>query len=46
MMRKGRYATRQAGSAGAFMAGVLEYLTLEICELSGIICDKHKKKTI
>ena len=46
LMRNGRYATRFSGTAGAFMAGVLEYLTLEICELSGIICDKHKKKTI
>jgi len=46
MMRNGRYATRLGGSAGAFMAGVLEYLTLEICELSGLICEKHKKKTI
>jgi len=46
MMRNGRYAQRLGGSSGAFMAGVLEYLTLEICELSGLICEKHKKKTI
>lgn len=46
LMRNGRYSHRLGGSAGAYMAGVLEYLTLEICELAGMICDKHKKKTI
>ena len=28
------------------MAGVLEYLTAEICELAGNICEKNKMKTI
>ena len=28
------------------MAGVLEYLTAEICELAGNICAARKKKTI
>ena len=46
LMRAGRYSQRLGGSSGAFMAGVLEYLTLEICELSGLIAEKHKKKTI
>ena len=46
MMRKGRYGDRLGGSAGAFMAAVLEYLTAEICELAGGICERAKKKTI
>lgn len=46
LMRTGRYSTRLGGSAGAFMAGVLEYLTAEICELAGNICEQNKKKTI
>ena len=46
LMRKGRYGARLSGSSGAFMAGVLEYLALEICELAGMVCEKHKKKQI
>ena len=35
-----------SSSSGAFMAGVLEYLTAEILELGGNIAEQHKKKTI
>jgi len=33
LLKKGRYATRTSGSAGVFMAGVLEYLCSELLEL-------------
>ena len=46
LMRHGRFSQRQSGTAGCFMAGVLEYLTAEILELAGGICEQHKKKTI
>ena len=46
LMRAGRYSDRMSSSAGAFMAGVLEYLTAEMIELAGNIAEQHKKKTI
>ena len=46
LLKAGRYSDRMSSSAGAFMAGVLEYLTAEIIELAGNICEQHKKKTI
>lgn len=46
LMKRGRYSDRMSASAGAFMAGVLEYLTAEMLELAGNICEQQKKKTI
>ena len=46
MIKKGRYASRSGRSAGAFMAGVLEYCCAEFLELSGNICQESKKKLI
>ena len=46
LLKHGRFASRNSSSAGAFMSGVLEYLTAEIIELAGNICAQHKKKTI
>ena len=45
-MKQGRYSDRFSRSAGIFMAGVLEYLTAEIIELAGSVCEENKKKTI
>jgi histone H2A len=45
-LKNGRYAERIGGSAGVFMAGVLEYITAELCELAGAVCLEHKKKQI
>ena len=46
MIKKGRYATRSGRSAGAFMAGVLEYCCAEFLELAGNLCQEAKKKLI
>ena len=46
LLKHGRYSERSSASAGAFMSGVLEYLTAEIFEVAGNICEQHKKKTI
>ena len=35
LLRQGRYAPRVGGSAGAFMAGALEYIAAEVLELAG-----------
>ena len=42
MMKKRRLATRIGSGAGVFMAGVLQYLTSEMLELSGEICVEKK----
>ena len=44
--KTGRYSERFSSSAGAFMAGVLEYITAEILEASGEIAVQEKFKTI
>lgn len=46
LLRQGRYSERMGGAAGAYMAGVLQYLCEELCELSGDMCESRKKKTI
>ena len=46
LLKEARLAERTSSSAGAFMAGVLEYLTAEILELAGDVCEQSKKKTI
>ena len=45
-IRRGRYAQRVSYGAGVFMAGVLEYLTMEILDLAGQACDANKRKQI
>jgi histone H2A len=45
-LKEGRYSERFSRSAGIFMAGVLEYLTSEILELTGDLAKEDKKKTI
>jgi histone H2A len=45
-LKQGRYADRISGSAGVFMAGVLEYITAELLELAGNVCEERKMKTI
>lgn len=45
-LRQGRFGERLGGTAGAFMAAVLEYLTAEILELAGDLCLEDKMKTI
>jgi len=46
MLKQGRYSDRFSTSAGVFLSGVLEYLTAEIIELAGSVCEENKKKTI
>ena len=44
-LRKGT-DLRVSGGAAVYLAGVLEYLTSELCELSGTEAIAHKKKRI
>ena len=46
LIRKGRYSQRVGAGAGVFMAGVLEYLTMEMLDLAGQCAAENKKKTI
>ena len=46
LLRQGRYSERMSAGAGAYMAGVLQYLCEELCELSGDMCESRKRKTI
>ena len=43
-LKKGRYAKRVGAGAPVYMAAVLEYLVVEILELSGNIASQMKKK--
>ena len=45
-IRKGRFAQRVSIGAGCFMAGVLEYLTMEILDLAGQCAHEAKRKQI
>ena len=45
-LRNGRYSERMARSAGAFMAGVLQYISEELCELAGDMAGSRGRKTI
>jgi histone H2A len=45
-LREGRYSERMGKSAGTFMAGVLQYITEELCELAGDMCESRKKVII
>ena len=46
LLRSGRYSDRIGASAGVFLAGVIEYLTREILEISGDQAEQAKKYTI
>ena len=46
MLKQGRYSDRIGGSAGVFMAGVLDYISAELLDLAGAVCEEHKMKTI
>ena len=46
MLKKGRYSMRSGKSAGAFMAGVLEYCCAELLELAGNFTLEAKKKLV
>ena len=45
-IRRGRFAQRVSVGAGVFMAGVLEYLSMEMLDLAGQCAAEHKRKTI
>ncbi|KAG4075076.1 hypothetical protein HA402_008141 [Bradysia odoriphaga] len=45
-LRQGNYANRISTSAAVFTAGVLEYLTAEICEVAGDVANQNKKARI
>lgn len=46
LLRQGRYSERMSTGAGAYMAGVLQYVCEELCELAGDMCESRKRKTI
>ena len=46
LLRQGRYSASMGMGAGAYMAGVLQYITEELCELAGDMCESRKRKTI
>ncbi|CAN9511415.1 unnamed protein product [Ophioblennius macclurei] len=46
LLRKGNYASRVGSGAAVYLAGVLEYLTAEILELSGTASHQNKKHRI
>ena len=46
LMKEARLSERISVTAGAFMAGVLEFITAEILELAGNVCEEHGRKTI
>ena len=45
-LRRGRYADRIGGSAGVFMAGVLEYLVAEVLDLADVESKLMRNKSI
>ena len=46
MLRQGRYARRLGGSAGAYMAAVLEYVAAEILELAAEQAEQKKQRIL
>ena len=46
MLKQGRFAERVGGSAGVFMAGVLDYITAEFMEIAGTVCHEAGQKII
>ena len=46
MLKQGRYGRRVGGSAGAYMAAVLEYVAAEILELAADEAEAKKQRTL
>ena len=46
LMKEGRLSERISVTAGAFMAGVLEYICAEILEMAGNVAEEQGRKTI
>ena len=45
-IKQGLFARRVGGSAGVYMAAVLEYVVAEIAEAASDVANEHKKKSI
>ena len=45
-LKQGRYSKNYSPSAGVFLAGVLEYMTMELLELAGACAQEHGKQRI
>ena len=45
-LRKGRFSDRFGVGAAVFMAAVLQYLTMELCESAGDIAHEKKKSLL
>ena len=46
LMKEARLSERISVSAGAYIAGVLEYICAEILEMAGNVCEEAGRKTI
>ena len=46
LMKEARLSERISVTAGAFIAGVLEYITAEILEMAGNVCEESGRKII
>ena len=46
LLKEGRHAERISNTAGAFMAGSLQYIANEMFEVSSVLCKEQKMKII
>ena len=46
LLKEGRHAERISNTAGAFMAGSLQYIVNEMFEVSSVLCKEQKMKII